>query len=133
MLLEVIVAGVLVAAVMSICLRMLHATAAAHRAAERRQTAVWEAANVMERLGALSWDELTEQRAAEMQLSQEVRRQLPGGELQIELADTPAEPQARLVVVLVRWQDRSGRFVRPVQLAAFRYPAGSDPIHRVEP
>ena len=133
MLLEVIVAGVLLVAMMAICLQMLHATAGQHRATEMRHTAIREAANVMERLGAVPWDDLTVRGIAQMQLPKDAGRHLPGGKLEIEIAEAADHPEAKRITVRIRWQDRTGQLVRPVQLVAWRYPARSDPIHRVEP
>ncbi len=119
--LELLFAGALLATLMTVCLQMLAATAAQHRAAEDRQTAIREAANLMERLGAISFDDLTPQRVAQVQLSQQARRALPGGELEIELNGPADQPAVKRIVVLLRWQDKTGRFVRPVRLVAWRY------------
>lgn len=119
--LELLFAGALLAVLMTVCLQMLAATAAQHRAAEDRQTAIREAANLMERLGAISFGDLTPQRVAQVQLSEQARRALPGGELEIELNGPAGQTAAKRIVVLLRWQDKTGRFVRPVRLVAWRY------------
>ena len=119
--LEVTVAGGLLAAMMAMCLQMLQATSAQHRAAEIRQTAIREAGNVVERLRGTPWDDLTDQNAEKMQLSEDARHGLPGGELNIELAQSPDVPDAKRITVRVRWQNRAGQFVRPVQLVVWRY------------
>ena len=56
-----------------------------------------------------------------IQLSEEARRSLPGGELEIDLATSPDEPDAKRIALLLRWQDRTGEFVRPVRLVAWKY------------
>lgn len=119
--LEVIVAGVLLATTMTISLQMLHATAARHRATEMRQTAISEAANVMQRLGAVPFDKLDAQDAGQMKLSEVAGRRLPGGRLEIELAEVADQPDAKRIVVRIHWQDRTGRAAGPVQLVAWRY------------
>ena len=133
MLLEVIVAGALLLAMMAICLQMLHAAAGQHRATEIRQTAIREAANVMERLAAVPWHDLTAEGTGQIKLSADANRHLPGGKLDVELVESADHPEAKRIIVRVHWKDRAGQPVRPVQLVAWRYPARSDPIHRVEP
>jgi hypothetical protein len=118
--LETIVAGVLLAATMSVCLQLLGAHAAQQQAIQRRQAAVREAANVMERAAAVPFRELTPQRLAEIQLSPEASATLPDGELTIELAVVPEDPGARRITVSIRWQDRNGEWLKPVQLTAWR-------------
>lgn len=118
--LETIVAGVLLAATMSVCLQLLGAHAAQQRTAQQRQTAMREAANAMERAAAVPFRELTPQRLAEIQLSPEASTALPDGELTVELAPVPDDSAARRVTVSIRWQDRNGEWVKPVQLTAWR-------------
>ena len=104
-----------------VCLQMLSAAAAQRRAAEERQTAIREAANLMERLGTVPFDRLTPEGVAAVQLSGEARRALPEAELEVQLSSPPGQPEAKRIVVLLRWQDRTGRFLRPVRLVAWRY------------
>jgi len=119
--LELLLAGVLLGVLMTVCLQMLSAAAAQRRAADDRQTAVREAANLMERLSTVSFDALTPEGVGQVQLSDVARRALPGGELEVQLSSPPEQPGAKRIVVLLRWQDRTGRFVRPVRLVAWRY------------
>ncbi len=131
-LLEVIVASVLLGALMTTCLQLLHLTAAHHRATESRQLAIREADNVMQRLAAARFDDLTPEAARQIQLSEEASRGLPGAKLAVEVRDVPDRSDARRIVVRIEWQDRTGRSVRPVELVAWRYSIGpmsqEDPI-----
>ncbi len=120
-LLEVTVAAAMLMGMMAVCLQMFGAVAAQNRAAEIRQTAVREAANAMERLRAVSWDELTAKNLQNVRLSEEASRALPGGELRIESTVPTDESDAKRIAVSVRWQDRTGRFMQPVRLVAWRY------------
>jgi len=119
--LELLFAGVLLGVLMTVCLQMLSAAAAQRRAGDDRQTAIREAANLMERLSTVSFDGLTPEGVANVQLSDEARRALLGGELEIQLSSPPEQPGAKRIVVLLRWQDHTGQFVRPVRLVAWRY------------
>jgi hypothetical protein len=117
--LETIVAGVLLAATMTVCLQLLGAHAAQRRAMQQRETAVREAANVMEHAAALPFRELTPLRLAEIRLSPEASAALPEGELTIDLAAVSGDAAKRITVSL-RWQDRNGQWLQPVQLTAWR-------------
>jgi len=119
--LELLVAGAALATLMAVCLQMLSAAAAQRRATEDRQAAIREAANLMERLGTVPFDRLTPEGVGTVQLSGEARRALPDAELQIQLSSPPGQPEAKRIVVLLRWRDRTGRFLRPVRLVAWRY------------
>lgn len=121
-LLELAVAGILLGTLLTVCLQMVGATAARRRAVEDRQTAMLEAGNVMERLAARPWDELTPEAVAEIELSSEARESLLEGRLEVDVTrGGPDEPDAKRVAVLVRWNDRSGKPQRPVRLVAWRY------------
>ena len=123
--LEVIVAGVLVAGMMGICLKMLSVAAAQHHARQCRQTALGEVDNVMERLSVLGFDELTPERVGEVRLSEAAKARLEAAELSIEIAAAPEEPTeqppSKRIAVSLRWQDRGGRMVKPVRLVAWKY------------
>jgi len=119
--LEVIVAGVILAAMMTICLQMLHATTGRHRATDVRHLALREAANVMETLAATPWGDLTQQYTEQVKLSDEATRGLPAGELKISVTESDDQPDAKRIHLRIRWHNRSGRFTQPVQLVAWRY------------
>ena len=57
--LELAVAGALIGALLVVCLQLLAATAAGRRAADQQQCAILELDNVMERVVARPWAELT--------------------------------------------------------------------------
>ncbi len=120
-LLELIVAVALLAAMTAAAMQMLRVTAAQRRATSARQAAVLEAANLMERLAARSWDELTEEGVQDVELSPEARRRLPAGELEIDITSPTDQPDARRIALRLRWQGDSGQLLRPVRLLAWRY------------
>jgi len=119
--LEVTVAGVLLVAMMTVCLEFLQAAAAQRRAIRQRQTAIQEAANVMERLSARPWEELSPQGVAGLELSQAARSLLPDGKLAVEVISPADEPGAKQIVVAVGWEDDSGGSAWPIRLTAWRY------------
>ena len=63
-LLELAVAGTLLGTLLVVCLQLLQATAAQRRAADQRQLALLEVGNVLERLAARPWADLTPESAS---------------------------------------------------------------------
>ncbi len=120
-LLELIAASVLIGAMLMLCLQVLTATAAARRRAETRLIAMQQSANVMERLAAVPWEDLSEENIEKLELEKLVRRLLPDAQLDIELATPPDEPPAKRITVSIGWSDRAGQAVGPVRLVAWRH------------
>jgi Tfp pilus assembly protein PilE len=118
---EMIVAAVLLMALTMLCVKYFSVTATQRKALDQRQTALLEAANIMERLSVRPWDELTSEKLAEISLSPDLKSALPEGELKIDLVDENTKPTAKRITVTIRWQDRSGQWTQPVRLVAWRY------------
>lgn len=126
-LLEMFVAGTLVAILLSICLQVMKATAEQQRAIEHCQLAVQEAANLMERLCARPWPQLTPETARQLQLREEIRQVLPGAALAVSVVQPAGEPEAKRIAVEIRWQGKPNRAMRPVRLVAWKYRSESSP------
>jgi len=120
-LVEVIVAAAIILVLMSVCLELLTAMASQRRALDGRQTAIRQAANVIERVSARPWSELTDEHLRQMQQAEQSLLGAAGARLEIQLAQMPNEPDAKRITVLVEVEDSSGRPVRPVRLVAWRY------------
>ena len=133
-LLEMAVAGVMLLALMTLCVRYFAVTATQRRALDQRQAALGEAANVMERVTARPWSDLTAEELSKISLSPETKLALPDGELKIDLADEEARPspptplpkgegklEAKRITVTIRWQDNEGQWTQPARLVAWRY------------
>lgn len=123
-LLEVAVAAAVLVLLMAVTVQMLGWAAAERRAAERRQWALQEATNVLERLTAQSWDSLTAEAVASVELSSQARAVLPDAELKIEVTNRPGPPSAKQLVVDVRWQRPAGQSVASVRLSSWVYRRG---------
>lgn len=123
-LLEIAAAAVLLAVLLTVCLRFMRATTAQRRGLQARRAAVQEVANVMERLAARSWEELTPGAAGQARLSAEAQRALPNGRLEIEVAQTDQDPDAKRITVVLRWPAGPEQPDRSVRLVAWRYPVG---------
>jgi prepilin-type N-terminal cleavage/methylation domain-containing protein len=123
-LIEVSVAGVLLALLMAVSVQMLSWVASERRAADRRQWAAQEAANVMERLTAQPWERLTAEHAAAIELSAATRDLLPEAKLGVNVIDETDQPAAKRLVVAVRWQPRQGQSTTQVLLTSWVYRHG---------
>ncbi len=126
--LELVIAGALLGTLLIVCLKMLGAVADWRRESDRRQLALFEVANVMERIASLPWDELTPEAVTAVRLPDNIRQRLPGAELKIEVSDSPPErkPPSKRIVVSIRRRDRAGRMLPPVGIATWRYLGGEE-------
>ena len=120
-LLELAVASVILMALMTICLELLSAMAAQRRAIDGRQTAIRQAANVMERVCGRRYSELTPQGVREMQLAEQSPPKMPGARVEIQLVQSPDEPAAKRITVLIHREEESANSGRPIRLVAWRY------------
>jgi len=116
-LLEMAVAGVLMAILLSLCLKMLSATAIERQSVEKRLLAMQEAANLIERIAALPSNELTPERLALLQQTSAAPQILPGGVAQVSLESDQPDAQARQVRVEIRWGIRPEDAEAPVSLS----------------
>jgi Tfp pilus assembly protein PilE len=123
---EIAAAAVMLAVMLSVCLQLIRATGVQRRGLWARQAAMQEAANVMERLCARPWEELTPEAAGEFQLSEQVPSAASGAQLVVEVGepekDAAAESlEAKRIAVVVRWPAERGQRDRSVRLVAWKY------------
>ncbi len=135
LLMETVVAGLLLMAAMVLTVQMLGWVASERRDAERRQWASQQAANVMERLTAWPWSELTEENVKSIDLDPDTSRFLPDARLVIAItpsmldADKTASSPITLkrITVEIRWPGRQGREEIPSRLTAWVTKTGRRP------
>jgi prepilin-type N-terminal cleavage/methylation domain-containing protein len=118
---EIAVASLLLAIAMTVTVQVLGWVAAERRAVERRQCALGEAANILERLAARPWKGLTAEAVKRVALSENARRTLPDAELTVGVNDSEREADARRIALAIRWRNRSGGWDAPVRLVAWTY------------
>lgn len=119
LLVELMVAGALLGVVMAAAIPTLGWIVRQRKFNQERQAAILEVGNLMERLTALEWDELTPQRAAQFQLSEPVEGQL--SEPRVTVTVDTEEDAAKRVLIQLSWQIGPGRAAPPVRLAAWVY------------
>jgi hypothetical protein len=123
-LIEMAVTGILITAAMAATLQVVGWVAVQRRAVERRERAVLEASNLMERITARTWDELTNETLGSIKISEQTASFLPGSALELKVLPMEDAPTRKKITVEIRWSDRSGRAESPVRLVAWVYRRG---------
>ncbi len=123
---EMMAGAAILVALLAVSMQFLHATAIYRRATRQREVAIQEVANLMERLAAVPWQELTPEKVRQVELSEPARHELPGAKLTIEVGPSPDDPSAdkssaKRIAVALAWEDQSRRLGRPIRLSAWRY------------
>jgi hypothetical protein len=118
---EVAMATVMVMIAMTLTVKVLGYVSSQRRAADHRQRAVQEAANVLERITADPYDEITAERARQLALALSAPPSLPGAELAVSVAEEQpgAGRSAKRIAVRLRWHGRSGEWESPVRLTTW--------------
>ena len=121
LLVEVAMATVLLMIAMSLTVKVLSFVALERRASERRQGALVEVANVMERITAYPFDQVTPELARRLTLSPAARQSLPDSELAVDVAGSePGQSRsAKRIAISLRWRGHDGEWVAPVRLTSW--------------
>jgi prepilin-type N-terminal cleavage/methylation domain-containing protein len=123
-LLEIMVAAVLLAAAATISVEIVLLSATAQRAAARQHMAAREAANVMERLMAMPYDELTPEAARRAKLAKPAADALPEAKLDVAVEEgRDAGVPSKRVKITLSWSTTSATPLASVRLAAWRFDA----------
>jgi type II secretory pathway pseudopilin PulG len=120
-LLETVVAVGLLATGLSLTAQVLAWNSAQRRANQQRQCAVQEAANCLERLRLLPWDELTAAGVQDFEMSAEAAAVLPQAKLKLDVRHDPAQRDGKRMQIQIQWTNRAGQPVAPVRLTAWRW------------
>jgi Tfp pilus assembly protein PilV len=121
MLAEVAIGTIMVLIAMTLTVKLLAYVGSQRRAAEHRQRAVQETANVLERITAYPYDEITAERARNWVLSPQAKQSLPGADLAVTIAEEHpgAGRSAKRIAVRLRWHGRSGDWESPVRVTTW--------------
>ncbi len=120
---EVAMSGAMLMIAMGLTVKVLGWVGAQRRAWDRRQVAVQEAANLMERLTGKPFDSVTPESTHSLPLSPRARQSLPKVELKIDVRenDRAGGSGSKRVAIQLRWQGRSGEWDAPVRLTSWIY------------
>ncbi len=118
--LEMIVAMLLLGTAMAIVVPTLAWMGVQNRLSLQRQEAVQGLNNLMDELTSRPYAELTPEAAGKIELSDALKRQLPGAKLHVEI--TEAEPSAKRIQAQLAWNQQNGGTLAPVRLTAWVHP-----------
>ncbi len=118
---EMAIATILLGAAMTMTVQVLGHAGRVRRDADHRQRATLEVGNLMERLAAIPFDELTDARARGLKLSESTARLLPDSELSVSVTEEKpaADRRSKRLAVKLRWRGRSGEWEAPVHLVTW--------------
>jgi prepilin-type N-terminal cleavage/methylation domain-containing protein len=116
---ELLVASAVLGVALTVSVQLTSALRTQQREARHRLCALAEAENCLQRLTATPWERLTQERAAEHRLSETAARQLPGGELKIDIAAEDGEPSVKRIQVELSWRGVRGNSLAPLRLTAW--------------
>jgi hypothetical protein len=121
MLAELAITIVLLMIAMTLVVKILGWMAHERRSADRREQAVLEVANLMERITAHAFEEVTPELARGMSLSEPARQSLPDPELSVEVnaAEGARTPAAKRIAIRLRWRGATGEWEAPVRLVSW--------------
>jgi hypothetical protein len=122
MLLESIVALGVLAVACTAGVQALAWAGAQRRLTDQRQCALQEAANLLEQVRQIPWKELTEDRLADIALSDETRQRLNSAQLNVTSEGAASELDAIKVSVEIQWLSRYSGSPWQVRLVTWRYP-----------
>jgi len=120
-LVEMAMSTVMLAAAMTITVQLLGWMTLERRAVQRRSVAIQEAANAMEHLTSLGWEDVTDELGRTIELSTSARETLPDAELKVDVAAQGVEEGSKRVTITIRWRGRSGVLEKPVRLTSWIY------------
>lgn len=123
-LIELTIASLLLGTAMGLIAPSLIWVARERRAAERRQEALQEVQNILERLTSQPWEAVTPELARETRLDERVSEQLPEARLSVDVTQTADDPDARRISVELQWLSGPGRNAAPVRLTAWIHRRG---------
>ncbi|WP_278465327.1 prepilin-type N-terminal cleavage/methylation domain-containing protein [Gimesia maris] len=118
-LVEMMVAGVLLMTVSMIVVPAIYWVHRERRQTERRQIAIVEVENLMERVVALPFDQVQQSIVDKFALSESAVRQLPDARLQIKISEATDVKQMKKIQIQLGWKNQQGIRAMPVRLTSW--------------
>lgn len=100
---------------------MVSTIAMQRRLADRQMLAVEEAANLMEGVFSMPWSEVTDEKLADLSLSDTLQKQSGNPALSVSARHHPGPPASKEIRISVDWAEPGGGRSKPVRLIAWRY------------
>jgi hypothetical protein len=128
---EVGISTVVLMIVMGLTVKVLATIGQERRAASDRQLGALEAGNLMERITAHPFDQVTPELTQNISISDVTRRSLRDCELAVALSggekSAAGVQSAKRVMIRLRWKGPGGQWVSPVRLTSWIEPGVSHP------
>ena len=112
-------AGVLLMTVSMIVVPAIYWVHRERRQTERRQIAIVEVENLMERVVALPYDQVQKSIVDKFALSESAVRQLPDARLQIKISEATDVKQMKKIQIQLGWKNQQGIRAMPVSLTSW--------------
>ncbi len=119
--LEIFVAVLALGTLTTLCLEFFAALNGQRKEQYAELAATQEAANLMERLAGVAWDDLPKQKSEKFALSPQARKALPEPRVDLRVSEALGTPPARQIGVTVFWRPQPGEPERKAHLVAWRY------------
>jgi hypothetical protein len=118
---EVAISSIMLVIIMGMTVKILGWVALERKAAERREVALQEAANLMERLTAHPFEQVTPELAARCALSPSASLRLPDAELKVDVSEShpDAGRSVKRIAIQLRWRARGDELAAPVRLTSW--------------
>jgi len=120
-LVELIAAAAILAVLIVVCTQMLSRTITQQQAIAHRRAALQMASNAMERVQALTWNELTQADTEPIAQAVVTQGKLRKSRIEIEIVPSEAAPTAKRIGVAVFWTEGSDEVERKQTLTAWRF------------
>ncbi len=121
MLLEACVAVGLLAFTVAMLAELSIVASRQKQAVDRRQTALQELSNAMERALSRSWEDTVTDKMVSLELTEIGRSQLPEAQLSVTVDEMSEPIPAKRIHLRLRWIDSSGQLLKPVSLSFWKY------------
>ncbi len=119
---EIVAATAILAVMAMLLVPVIGGVAEVREGAAQHQLAVFEAANLMERVAVLRANgPLTRQQLEELSLSRTARDQLTEPQLAFSLGEAAGSPPARALTIEISWENQHGQRGVPVQVVTYLY------------
>ena len=116
--LEMIATTVILGTVATVSLPMLKLITNERRAAVRHEQAITAASNIMERVTAMPYTEITPEFAAKTELADWLQEQLHNPVLTLSVEAAPND-SAKMIQLKLEWQTETGQPVAPIRLTSW--------------
>lgn len=118
-LVEMMVAGVLLMTIAMVVVPSIYWVHRQHRQTEHRQLAIVEVENMMERVVALPFNDISQTKVDKFVLSESALSQLVNPKLEIKISDSNGLLQTKKIQIQLEWKNYQGMNMAPVRLTSW--------------